>query len=55
MALFSGKAYEHHVVDVSDVALYLENTLDIVIQAVKVDQPKQLGEHGTDVESFAVL
>lgn len=55
MALFSGKAYENHVINVPDVALYLEHTLDVVVQTIKVDQPEQLGQHGTDVKSFSVL
>lgn len=55
MALFSGKPYENHVINVPDVALYLKYTFNVVVQTVKVDQPEQLGQHGADVKSFSVL
>lgn len=55
VALFSGKAYENHVINVPYIALYLEYTFNVVVQTIEVYQPEQLGQHGTDVESFSVL
>lgn len=55
MALFSGKPYENHVINVPDVAFNFKHTFDVVVQTIEVYQPEQLGQHGTDVESFSVL